>query len=516
MTRLHFYLTANRIPLKPVKLFLGTIFLVCANLAVFSQEAPLDSASSAVLFQIKKETASNNSKQIVRLFRDHQYLIRDDANLFDQAIKHLFSHGMQQTAIDVLKVNPFLMSQHSEMALYYYYVGIGQMLNKRGWPHFKQAEKSMDRAALELKRSQRPDYGFFSDIENARGYLSITARGLSTDEQKELVCIIRHEFINMAIHHFRDALLYNPDNHFAQRNLDTLIYKLRLADLPIPPLSYDTHAPFGRSVAFDSLNIDSLHNTSNLPLLDYTLLPKNYHLIVEELSQYDEIILCMDLSGSMDDPVGWGPEISKFTVAQQLALFIAVQMRSEVFLGAISVGQDCDQTSMVLHYPIASVSRQEFIMKVDALRPHGHTPLNIRLKMTKEMFSSKQNKKLVFLLSDGMDTCDENPELCNTADMLAGHGIDLSVFSFIYETLDHESRAAYSIYTCMTNPSQGKIYKITHDGGLEDEIEYTPVSNNTLILPPMDTSILWNNNKWLFQFPIKGVEPPVKDILKFE
>ena len=156
-------------------------------------------------------------------------------------------------------------------------------------------------------------------------------------------------------------------------------------------------------------------------------------------------------------------------------------------------------------------------MKVDAARPYGYTPLNTRLKMTKDMFSTRRNRKLVFLLSDGMDTCDENPNLCNTAAMLANHGIDLSVFSFIYENLeDEESRTAYSIYTCMTNPSDGKIYKITGDGGLEDEIDYEPVSNNTLVLPVLDTSYLWKNNPGLFQFDIDGVIPPVEHMIDFE
>ena len=75
-------------------------------------------------------------------------------------------------------------------------------------------------------------------------------------------------------------------------------------------------------------------------------------------------------------------------------------------------------------------------MQIDAIRPYGPTPLNKRLRMTKDMFSIRKNKKLVFLLSDGMDTCNEINELCATAAMLASNGIDLSIFSFIYETLD--------------------------------------------------------------------------------
>ena len=93
------------------------------------------------------------------------------------------------------------------------------MLDEKGWPYFKQAEGSLAMANMELRRSSSPDYGFFSDIENAMGYLSIVARGLSTNAEQEPVCLVRWEYIYLAISHYREALIYNPDNEFAQQNL---------------------------------------------------------------------------------------------------------------------------------------------------------------------------------------------------------------------------------------------------------------------------------------------------------
>ncbi len=477
----------------------------------------LDSISQSVFHRLIKEAQAKRHQNVVDFFMDHKMAFRHDINLFDQSINYLLETDQVSTAAEVLKRNPFVMSQHNEQALFHYYTAITQILSKRGWPDFKVAEKTLNAAALFMQRSFSPDYGFFSDIENARGYLSITARGLSTNRgAKDPVCIVRHEFIKMAIHHFRQALMYNPENEYAQRNLDTLYAKLTMAGLPIPADPYEQNILAGKQIAFDSLNVDSLNSTTLLPELDYDLLPHNYRLILSELSQYDEIILCIDFSGSMEDPVGWAAETSKFHIAQQLALYIAMHMRSQVFIGAISVGQDCDVTSMILDHPIATVSRRELMVQIDHARPYGHTPLNRRLQLTKTMFSARRNRKLVFLLSDGMDTCKEIPDLCGTAASLASHGIDLSVFSFINETLDEESRSAYSIYHCMVTPSEGKIYKITELGGVEDDIDYVPVSNNTLVLPPMDSSILWNNNQHLFQFNIEGVEPPLRAILTLD
>ncbi len=494
------------------------LVLICVlfNLKMIAQDDLMDSTSSVILQQLISYADAENTKKAAIVYNENKYWIRYQSELFDSVILYSFSRNHNEVASELLKRNPFLMSQHNEQALYHYYRGISQMLDERGWPNFKLAEQSMNQASLFLSRSISPDYGFYSDVENARGYLAIVARGLSTDEDKEAQCIIRSEFMYEAIDHFRSALIYNPENEFAQRNLDTLLSKLQRAGLPIPPHEYEKNMVLNQGVSLDSINIDSLNDVSMIPVLDYTLLPKNYQLILRELQAYDEIVLLIDLSGSMDDPVDWSNEASKFNVAQQLAIYIALNLRANVFLGAISVGRECDRTSMVLNYPIASVSRQQLTMEIDAIRPFGHTPLDQRLLMTKDMFSTKKNKKLVFLLSDGMDTCGDIPNLCGTAAILASLGIDLSIFSFIYESLDPEVRSAYSIYNCMVQPSQGKIYKITRDVGIEDQIDYVPVSNNILVLPKMDTSVLWVNNKWLYQFPIKNVEPPVDKIMKFE
>ncbi|RLD19886.1 MAG: hypothetical protein DRI69_07380 [Bacteroidetes bacterium] len=504
------------------RILITTAFAICTALPFSTaQEEKADSIIIAGVFQ--EIISASSKKNTAKLYKENLQLIRYNSDVFDALIKHLLSRNQIEIANELLKTNPFLMSQHNERARYFYYLGVCQMLDERGWPYFKQAERSLHAANMELRRSASPDYGFFSDIENARGYLSIVARGLSSNDVQEPVCLVRWEYIYLAIDHYREALIYNPDNAFAQQNLDTLLNKLEMTGIDIPPNKYELNIVPNQSVSLDSVDIDSLNDVSSIPVLDYSLLPRNHQLILSELHAYEEIILLIDLSGSMDDPVAWSNENSpkesirtKFRIAQQLAIFIAMNLRPNVFLGTITVGRECDSRSMALNYPIASVSRAELATQIDHVRPHGPTPLNRRMRMTKDMFSAKRNKKLVFLLSDGMDTCGEIPDLCGTAAMLAAHGIDLSIFSFIYEAFDAESRSAYAIYQCMVRPSEGTIYKITEDGGVDDQIDYVPVSNNILVLPPMDTSVLWSNNPVLFQFVIENVEPPVDRIIRFD
>jgi hypothetical protein len=130
----------------------------CLLLHIFAgelraQEPPLDSASLVLLTRIKTEATRNHTKNVVRLFRENLQTVRYDGQFFHQAISFLLQNGYGHMAGEVLKTNPFLMSQHNEQGLYHYYLGVTQMLDKRGWPNYKQAEKSLNQAALELRRS---------------------------------------------------------------------------------------------------------------------------------------------------------------------------------------------------------------------------------------------------------------------------------------------------------------------------------------------------------------------------
>ena len=478
------------------------------------QDLELDSLSQIVFDEFIEQTSS--PKKATGYFIEHRNAFRFDDLLFKKSIEYLLDTEQHDLAREILKVNPFLMSQHNSLALYHYYRAVSWMLDEEGWQSFKLAEKSLNNASMWLGRSMAPDFGFYSDVENARGYLSVVARGLSLDSLKNEICIVRWEYIYKAIEHYREALIYNPENEIAQKNLDTLLVMLEEAQIDIPPHQYEQNFLPLNGISIDSIDADSMNDVSLIPVLNYSLLPRNHQMILRELHAYDEIILLVDLSGSMDDPVQWSAEASKFVIAHQLAIYIAMNLRANVFLGVITVGRNCDNRSMALNYPIGSVSRAELISQVSSVSPLGHTPLNKRLRMTKDMFSNKSNNKLVFLLSDGMDTCGEIMDLCGTAAMLHSHGIDLSIFSFILETLDPESRSAFSIYQCMVRPSEGKIYSLDQDGGVDDDVDYSPVSNNILELPPMDTSILWHNNPVLFQFPINNIHPTAQEIIRFE
>ena len=87
------------------------------------------------------------------------------------------------------------------------------------------------------------------------------------------------------------------------------------------------------------------------------------------------------------------------------------------------------------------------------------------------MFSNATNRKTVLLISDGMDSCGEGIDLCETAVKLHSAGIDLTVFSFLMEGTSYENDFAYSIYECMTEAANGKIFFIDQQGNIKQRVK---------------------------------------------
>jgi len=137
--------------------------------------------------------------------------------------------------------------------------------------------------------------------------------------------------------------------------------------------------------------------------------------------------------------------------------------------------------------------------------PYGMTPLNQRLLMTPSMYSRKKNKKTVFLLSDGMDSCDESLDLCGTSSYLNDQGIDFNVFSFILETEDNLSIYAYEIYKCLVQQSNGKLFHVDKKGDIQEtEIEKLK-GELKLVLPHFVKSHAWRGYDNLYQFDINSM-----------
>ncbi|MCC5804410.1 VWA domain-containing protein [Rossellomorea vietnamensis] len=129
-----------------------------------------------------------------------------------------------------------------------------------------------------------------------------------------------------------------------------------------------------------------------------------------------EIIL--DSSGSMNNTVNGRTQmdLAKETINNFLA---SVPDKANVSLrvyGHKGSGSDSDKklscSSIEQVYGFDTYKKEEFDQALNQFNPSGWTPIEGALKASKEAFSkynAKNNTNLIYLVSDGIETCDGNP-----------------------------------------------------------------------------------------------------------
>lgn len=356
---------------------------------------------------------------------------------------------------------------HNTKALKLYYQGIIHM--QAGVEEFHDAYSDFHEAKYEIERSYLPDLDLWADILVACGYSKVVTRSKSGDGKGYQFSILRVEDFVQAYPYYKKALVLDPEHDVAIKNLDTVESRITVCgkDLPIiPEFNYDIEQ-LKKRIHRDSIIRDSLNYINNLRSIDLQHLPKQLNQMISILNQYDEIIMVMDISGSMEDQVDWGAEITRFDVVQELSLAILKQVKEKTYIGAITVGGVCGFHPLMMS-GIGQNTRFEMAGLIDSVRPEGWTPLNRILIEAGSMFSNADNKKTVLLISDGMDSCGEGIDLCDTAVKLHNAGIDLTVFSFLLEGTSHENNFAYRIYECMTEAAEGKIFYLDQFGTVRE------------------------------------------------
>jgi Mg-chelatase subunit ChlD len=338
---------------------------------------------------------------------------------------------------------------------------------KGGVENFHDAYDSFHSAKHQIERAEFPDLDLWADILVACGYSKVVTRSLSSDGKKYYFSILRIEDFLNAYPYYKKATILDPEHEVALKNLDTVEARITKCgkDLPITKDFVFETEELKKRIHQDSLKKDSLNYINHLRSINLQHLPKQIGQMISLINNYDEIVMVMDISGSMEEHVDWGQNVTRFNVMQELSLAILKQANTRINIGAITVGGECGLFPM-LKSGIGENRRTELSDLISSTRPNGWTPLNRMLSDAGSMFTSASNRKTVLLISDGMDSCREGINLCDTAVKLHNSGIDLTVFSFLLEGTSYENNFAYQIYECMTEAANGKIFHLDASGNI--------------------------------------------------
>lgn len=184
------------------------------------------------------------------------------------------------------------------------------------------------------------------------------------------------------------------------------------------------------------------------------------------------ILFVVDASLSMKDNLEKG--VQKMDAAKRVLQEALAKVPSDVNVGLRVFGQfiggglECRATALLVR-PGTS-NRRSIVEKLRQIRPTGMTPLTYALANAAESDLARiPGKKTVILISDGQDTCGENP--CAYIATLPRRGIEFKV-DVLGLDLKHD-KASRNQLDCIANSSGGKYYDADTAAKLVESISHS-------------------------------------------
>jgi len=349
-----------------------------------------------------------------------------------------------------------------------YYLAFGKIIKGE----YANARLMIEDVITKAHQNNNLDFNLLARSYNVLGYLDVMENQLESDNDKRVV--VNERNLRNARFLFEEALKYKPSSPIAATNYNRVNTALRTPPNKIVPyqtdeFQYDTQLPTNRV-------------KQNVQHYDMTLsfrqewLPAKVHWVMEDFSNYDELVFMMDASGSMRVPAEMNPSISRFDWMKNLAYYMLRNVSTNTSLGVVAVGGECgEQPPLQL---ATNTSRGDIARQVKALKADGHTPVNQAISIADQLFKKRGKKKAILFITDGMESCE--PGLtCELSAQLGQLGIELHILSFLDQA---KAQNEYISYTCMVESSGGTLKGINESGEVEQR-DYQYNIEEPLIIP---------------------------------
>jgi Ca-activated chloride channel family protein len=148
----------------------------------------------------------------------------------------------------------------------------------------------------------------------------------------------------------------------------------------------------------------------------------------------DAVMILMDASASMGDPLG-KEGMSKMEAAKRVIQTVMQRVPPQTQVGLRVFGQtrpllgSCQSTALLV--PLGTGNRALITSQAKTMKPTGETPITHALQTaTREDFIGVTGKKVIFLVSDGEETCDTDPCKAILGLMRQGYQVEVNTVGF--------------------------------------------------------------------------------------
>jgi Ca-activated chloride channel family protein len=138
----------------------------------------------------------------------------------------------------------------------------------------------------------------------------------------------------------------------------------------------------------------------------------------------NNILFIVDSSGSMKAKAG---SKTRMEAAKEVVSTLVSELPAGINAGLMAYGHrrknDCTDVELIMN--VGPVDRELFSTKVRELQPFGETPISFSIRQAADVLKSLKGKRSIILISDGEESCNEDP--CAVAADLKKANVDLKV-----------------------------------------------------------------------------------------
>ena len=168
-------------------------------------------------------------------------------------------------------------------------------------------------------------------------------------------------------------------------------------------------------------------------------------------SSAGNLMFILDASGSM-----WGQVEgkAKIAIAKEVLIDLIKNVPDDASVGLVAYGHrrkgDCNDVEELVG--LSPIDKDKLIRKIQALSPKGKTPITLSVRKTAEKIKHLEDETTIILVSDGKETCEEDP--CALVKELKEAGIRFVMHVNGFDVTDEE-RAQLE---CMAKAGSGEYF----------------------------------------------------------